>query len=400
MRTIGADMKTQGGLAVLAVAAMLLSSTACSRHANGAAGRPSLATDVGYVVVRPQDVPREVELAGRVTPYEISEVRPQVSGIIQKREFTEGSVVREGQTLYQIDASLYQAALDQAKANLASARAAAKSAQITVKRYEPLAKAQLLSQQDYTTAVAAARQASAAVEQAEAQLETARVNLRFTEVPAPISGRVGRSLVTVGALVTVGQANPLAVIQRLDPVFVDVQQSSADLLTLRHSLVEKGVDPDHAQVRLKLENGSDYGQTGSVEFAEAIVDQSTGTVTLRVRFPNPDGILLPGMFVRAVFAESVDKGAYLVPEAAVSRNADGDASVLLVGPENTVMQRRVKAERTEDTYWVVTEGLDPGDKVITEGTGKVHAGQLVRPVPAGSPQSLDPGGNGTRNGPS
>ena len=263
-------------------------------------------------------VPLLSELGGRTVAFETSEVRPQVNGLIRRRNFTEGSAVRQGQPLFQIDPSLYQAAVNQAAANLANARASAEAAQARAARYRPLAQIEAVSKQDYTDAAAQARQARANVAQTGAALQTARINLRYTAIPAPISGRIGRSLFTVGALVTANQADPLAVIQRIDPMYVDIQQSSADLLTLKRALASGGVTAGSTQVRLKLEDGSDYGYTGTVQFSEVVVDESTGTVTLRARFPNPQGVLLPGMFVQALFTQAVDSNVYLVPQPGAS----------------------------------------------------------------------------------
>lgn len=343
---------------------------------------------VGYVVVQTSAVPLTTELGGRTSAYHSSEVRPQVSGIIRRRYFTEGSVVHAGQPLYQIDPSLYRASTNEAQASLNSAKASAEAAKIKADRYRPLAEMQAVSKQDYTDAEATARQAAAAVAQSQAALQTAQINLKFTTVPAPISGRIGRSLFTEGALVTSSQTDPLAVIQQLDPIFVDIQQSSAALLALRRSLATNGVVPASADVRLKLEDGSDYGLIGKVEFSEEMVDPDTGTVTLRARFANPQGLLLPGMFVRAVFAQSIDTNAILVPQAGVTRDPTGNATVLVLGPNNKVIQRKVTADRAVGANWVVTAGLNPGDKVITEGTANAKPGVTVNPVPAGSPQNL------------
>lgn len=348
------------------------------------------APEVGYVVVQPGAVPLVTELAGRTSAYQTSEVRPQVSGLIKQRYFTEGAMVRKGEPLYQIDPSLYRASSDQAAANLASAQANAEATQIKADRYKPLAQEQAVAQQDYTDALAAARQAAATVKQNRAALESAQINLHFTTVPAPISGRIGRSLFTVGALVTASQTDPLAVIQQTDPMYVDIQQSSTDLLALRRSLAQGGVMPTTASVHLKLEDGSDYGYTGTVEFTEVTVDPSTGTVTLRARFPNPQGLLLPGMFVRATFAQAIDTNAFLVPEAGVAHDAKGNATVLVVGPDNKVVQKTITATRTQGAFWVVTSGLNPGDKVITEGTANAKIGAAVKPVAAGSPQKIGP----------
>nr|WP_235537009.1 efflux RND transporter periplasmic adaptor subunit [Sphingomonas sp. Root241] len=344
---------------------------------------------VGFVVVQPSNVPLVTELSGRVTAFQTSEVRPQVAGIVQRRFFTEGSIVRAGQTLYQIDPSLYQAQASEAEANLQSARATAEAARIRAERYRPLAKMEAVSQQDYTDAAAQARQAAAAVAQNSAQLRTAQINLRFTRVPAPITGRIGRSLFTEGALVTTNQADPLAVIQRLDPINVDIQQSSADMLSLRKALARGGLTPTTAVVRLRLEDGTEYGQTGTVEFSEVMVNENTGTVTLRARFPNPQGILLPGMFVRASFAQAIDTQAFLVPQAGLSRDPRGNATVYIVGPGNRAVARTVVAARTEGANWVVTQGLAPGDKVIVQGTANLRPDAEIRPVPYTAPQRIE-----------
>lgn len=354
--------------------------------------------EVGYVVVQQTSVPVVTELSGRTSAYQTSEVRPQVSGIIRRRLFVEGSLVHKGQTLYEIDPSLYRAATAQASANLASAQANAEATRIKAERYRPLADMEAVAKQDYTDAAAQARQAAAAVAQNRAALQTARINLNFTRVPAPITGRIGRSLFTEGALVTASQADPLTNIQRLDPIYVDIQQSSVDLLALRRALASGGAVPTTAVVRLKLEDGSDYGLTGTVEFAEAVVDAGTGTVTLRARFANPQGLLLPGMFVRASFAQSLDTSAYLVPQVAVSRDPKGNAMVYIVGPGNKAVARSVTASRVQGPNWIVTGGLNPGDKVITEGLGRLKPNDVVKPVPAGSPQRIDPSGKGGGKG--
>lgn len=346
---------------------------------------------VGFVVVQPTDVALVSTLPGRTVAFQSSEVRPQVSGVIQRRLFEEGAIVRRGQPLYQIDPSLYRAAVNQAAANVASSQATAEAARVRADRFRPLAEIEAVSRQDYTDAAATARQSAAAVEQNRAALETARINLRFTTVPAPITGRIGRSLFTVGALVTTSQADPLATIQQLDPIFVDIQQSAAALLGLRRSLAKDGVVPARAEVRLQLEDGSDYGATGTVEFSEVVVDQATGTVTLRARFPNPQGLLLPGMFVRASFAQAIDQRAFLVPQPAVSRSARGAATLYVIGPGDRAIERQVVAERAQGQYWVVTSGLNPGDRVITQGLlPTLRPGGVVRPVPAGAPNRVQP----------
>ncbi|WP_241656562.1 efflux RND transporter periplasmic adaptor subunit [Sphingomonas oligophenolica] len=345
---------------------------------------------VGYVTVAATDAAVVTELSGRTAAFESSDVRPQVNGIIRRRFFTEGGLVKQGQKLYEIDPRPYRAALNQAQANLASAQANAEATRIQAQRYKPLADIEAVSKQDYTNSVAQARQAQASVGQTKAALDSARVTLSFTTVPAPISGRIGRSLFTVGALVSASQTEPLAQIQRLDPMFVDIQQSSADILALRRSLAQGGTVPATAKVRLTLEDGSDYGYTGTLEFSEAIVDPQTGTVTLRARFPNPEGLLLPGMFVRAHLAQSINRRAILVPQQAVSRDPKGNATVIVVGPGNKAIQKTVKADRAQGGYWVVTEGLVPGEKVITQGLSKLQQGQPIKPVAADTPERIQP----------
>jgi membrane fusion protein (multidrug efflux system) len=363
--------------------------------------------EVGFVIVQAQNVPVINELGGRTVAFETSEVRPQVNGLVQQRLFTEGSYVKAGQPLYRIDARLYQAAANQQQANVANAQAAADAARARAARYRPLAEIEAVSQQEYTDAAAQARQAAAQVRQNQAALETARINLRFTTIRAPISGRIGRSLFTQGALVSNSQAEPLAVIQRVDPIFVDIQQSSAALTTLKRALASGGATPGSTQVRLALEDGSDYGYTGTVQFSEMTVNEATGTVTLRARFPNPQGTLLPGMFVQASFVQAVTPGAILVPQSALQRDLGGEAYVFIVGPANKAVRRNVAAERTYGTNWVVTGGLRPGDRVITQGLANLREGAPLKPVAASTPQRVAPrpaeqgaagGGGGGRSG--
>ncbi|NNM78637.1 efflux RND transporter periplasmic adaptor subunit [Sphingomonas sp. ID1715] len=390
--------------ATLLVAGCNSQSDSAQKGPGGSGGGRGGTPEVGYVVVQPTSVALTTELAGRTTPFAVSEVRPQISGVIQRRFFTEGSYVSAGQTLYQIDPRLTEAGQAQAQANLAASEATAEAARVRAERLRPLARMQAVSQQDYTDAAAQARQAQAAVNQQRAALRTAQVNLGFTRVPAPISGRIGRSLFTQGALVTANQTDPLATIQQLDPIFVDIQQSTGELLQLRRMLAQGNVMPAKAGVRLKLEDGSDYGLTGTIQFSEVVVDPGTGTVTLRASFPNPQGVLLPGMFVRAVFAQAVDSRAFLVPQQAVTRDPQGNATVLLVGPGNKAAMRKVAAERTQGAFWVVTAGLNPGDKVITQGVARARPGQPVKPVPENAPQRIDPnrvgpgGAGGARGG--
>jgi membrane fusion protein (multidrug efflux system) len=384
----------RGGIALLA-AMMVLSACGSSsddpsggRGGRGGRGGFGGPINVGYVVVQQGTAPIVQDLPGRVSAFQIADVRPQVNGVILRRMFQEGSIVRQGQTLYQIDPSIYNAAAAQAQANVQAARAQAEAARTLAARYKPLVQQQAISKQDYTNAVAQARQADAAVAQQTAALRTAQINQRYTRVPAPITGRVGLSNFTEGALVTSGQTQALTTITRLDPVYVDIQESASDLLNLRQSLAKGGAVPTSAQVHLILPDGSDYGFTGTVEFSEVVVDQTTGTVTIRARFPNPQSILLPGMFVRARFAQAIDTSAFLVPQQAVTRDPQGNATLWVVGPGNRAVQRTVIAERTQGPYWVVTQGLAAGEKVITQGTANLKDGAQIKPVLASTPQKV------------
>jgi membrane fusion protein (multidrug efflux system) len=381
-------------LSYLPALALLVALSACGAKP---AKKPARIPEVGYVTVTTQTVPLEIELPGRTTAYETSDVRPQVSGLIQERRFVEGSIVRKDQTLYQIDPSLYRAAVAQAEANVANAEAMQVDTAAKAARFKPLADIEAVAKQDYTDAQAAANQAVAQVALAKAALDTARINLRFTRIPAPISGRIGRSLVTTGALVTVGQTSPLSSIQRLDPIFVDIPQSSADLVALRRELSSGGATPSSAAVRLTLEDGSPYGSLGKIEFAEPVVDMNTGTVTLRATFPNPTGLLLPGMYVRARLSQATAQNAILAPQQGVSRDPRGNATVYLVGAGNKAVLRTIQANQTVGDKWLVTSGLAPGDKLIVEGLNNLKPNQPVRPVPAGSAPRPPPGTKSSGN---
>lgn len=372
---------------ILAAAALVSCSKSAAEPAGpGSQSRRPIA--VGYVVARASSVPIVQDLPGRVAAFEISEVRPQVSGIILRRLFQEGSIVHQGQTLYQIDPRIYRDAAAQASANLAGARASAQAANELVARYRPLTQLQFVSKQDYATALAQAGAANALVEQNAAALRTAQTNLHFTSVPAPITGRIGASVVTQGALVTAGQTDALTTITRLDPVYVDIQQAAADLLALRHSLARGGAEPTTAIVELLLPDGTVYPSKGTVQFSQVTVDQNTGAVTIRALFPNPQNVLLPGMFVKARFAQALNTQAFLVPQQGLSRNPQGEATVWVVGAGNRAMQRTVVADRTQGAFWVVTSGLAAGDRVITQGTTNLVPDALVRPVPADAPQRI------------
>ena len=370
-----------------AAVALCLFASACQNAGGDKAGKDRGPPEVGFRVMHSTTVALTTELPGRISAFQTAEVRPQITGLIQRRLFAEGSYVRAGQPLYQIDSSIYRATAAQAEANLASARANEAAAAARADRYRPLAAEQAIAQQDYTDALAAAKAARASINQTTAALSAARTHLRFTTVPAPISGRIGRSLLTEGALATSNQTGPLAVISVLDPVYVDLQQSAGDLLRLRKLLAAgNGAAPLSAEVRLKLDDGSDYGMAGRVEFSEVTSDPATGTVNLRARFANPQGLLLPGMFVRATIAQASQTGAFLVPQVALTRDPKGVAQVFVVGPDNKAIRKPVTAEHTQGDAWVVTEGLKDGDRVITQGIGKLKPGQPVNPVPESTPE--------------
>ena len=354
--------------------------TACGKENKREKDASKATPEVGYVVLKAESVPLNVELPGRTAAFETSEVRPQVSGIIQARLFTEGATVHAGDLLYRIDPRIYESAAGQARADLASAVATRDAARARAGRFAELAKSQVVSKQDLLDAQAAADAASASAERTRAALATAEINRKFTEVSAPITGRIGRSVVTTGALVSAGQAEPLTTIQRLDPIFVDIQQSSGVLLGLRRQLAGGGVTKASTAVTLILEDGSRYAQTGILQFAESMVDASTGTVTIRARFPNPDALLLPGMYVRAEFSPLEAHDAILAPQQAISRDVKGNATAMVVGQDSKAELRTLVADRTVGDQWLITSGLAPGDKLIVEGLGRVKAGQVVKPV--------------------
>jgi membrane fusion protein, multidrug efflux system len=357
--------------------------------------KPKPAPEVGYVVLKEESVPLRVELPGRTAAFETSEVRPQVSGIIKARLFTEGAAVHAGDVLYRIDPRIYESTANQARADLTSAEATRDAARARADRFAELAKSAVISRQDLLDAQAAADAASAATVRARAVLATADINRKFTEVSAPISGRIGRSVVTTGALVSAAQAEPLTTIQRLDPIFVDIQQSSSSLLALRRQLAEGGVTRASTSVTLVLEDGSRYSHEGVLQFAESVVDASTGTVTIRARFPNPDALLLPGMYVRAEFAPVEARAAILVPQQGISRDVKGDATALVVNTESKAELRKVVTERTVGDQWVVSSGLASGDRLIVEGLSKIKPGQSVKPV-ATNLANADGGGAAAR----
>ena len=371
----------------IGILAASLTLTGCGKK-KSAAPPPSGPPEVGIIVVKPQKTTLTTELSGRTVPHMIAEVRPQVSGIIKKRLFTEGSDVKAGQVLYQIDPASYEAAYASVKAAQARVEASLVTARLTEGRYRELVKIKAVSQQDYDNAFAGLKQAEAELAAAKAAVETARINLAYTKISAPISGRIGRSSVTVGALVTANQPASLATVQQLDSMFVDVTQSTADMLKLKQNLANGLLTKSGtAQVKLLLEDGSAYPLPGTLKFSEVTVDQSTGSVTLRAVFPNPKQSLLPGMFVRAILVQGVIENAILIPQRGVTRNPKGDAMVMTVGAEDKVEPRPIKVVQTVGDSWLVSDGLKTGDRVILEGLQKARPGTPVKTVPFGSAPS-------------
>ncbi len=353
----------------------------------GAAQQPQQppTPSVGFVTVAEQVVTLTNELPGRTSAYETSQVRPQVNGLVEARLFTEGDVVRQGEPLYRIDSSTYQAQAANARAALARARASIASSAALARRYGELVKINAIAKQDYENAQTTAAQAQADVAAQEAAVRTAQIDVARTTIRAPIAGRIGRSIYTTGALVTASQTDPLATIQRLDPIYVDIQQSSADLLKLRQQILSGQVARDGAaRVKLMLEDGTTYGPQGTLRFADVTVDPTTGSQIIRAQFPNPNGLLLPGMYVRAQLVEGTQAKAMLVPQRAVGRDERGNPTVMVVGADNKVAVRTLQTSRTIGDDWLVTGGVSPGDRVIVEG------GTMLRPGMAVVPKRWDP----------
>mgnify|MGYP002345053718 CR=1 FL=1 len=366
---------------LLAVLAAAFAGCGQDRPAAG----PAPESEVAVITIRPLPVTLSTVLPGRTSALLVSEVRPQVGGIIQKRLFREGMDVKEGEVLYQIDPATYQAAYDSARAALARAEAAVEPARLRAERYADLVKTNGVSRQDNDDAQAAYTQYVAEVASAKAALETARINLGYTRVTAPISGRIGRSSVTPGALVTANQAEALATVQKTDPVYVDVTQSTGELLRLRRALADgrlRKAGADGAKVKLLFEDGSAYPLEGALQFSDITVDPNTSVVTLRALFPNPQRDLLPGLYVRAVLEEGQNENAILVPQAAVTRDSKGNPTVLLVTAENTVERRSITVDRVVGSDWLVSGGLAAGDRVIVEGLQKVRPGGKVKATEA------------------
>lgn len=336
--------------------------------------------EVGVVTLKTEPLQVTTELPGRTSAFRIAEVRPQVSGIILKRNFTEGSDVEAGVSLYQIDPATYQAAYESAKGDLAKAQAAANISQMTLSRYQKLVGTKYISQQDFDTARADAQQTAAAVVAAKAAVETARINLAYTKVTSPISGRIGKSSVTEGALVQSGQATALSTVQQLDPIYVDVTQSSNDYLRLKQELANGTLKQENgkAKVELVTNDGVKYPQSGTLEFSDVTVDQTTGSITLRAIFPNKDMTLLPGLFVRAKLEEGTNPNALLVPQQGITRTPRGEATAMVVGEGDKVEVRTLTASQAIGDKWLVTDGLKAGDRVIITGLQKVRPGAQVK----------------------
>ncbi|OPY85746.1 MAG: Multidrug resistance protein MexA precursor [Smithella sp. PtaU1.Bin162] len=368
-------------LAALVVLAAGLILSGCSEQKKG---MPMPAPEVAFVTLQPKKVIMTNELSGRTSANLVAEVRPQVGGIIQKRLFTEGSDVEAGQALFQIDPAIYQASYDNARAALARSEAQLSTLQLKADRLRELLADKAVSQQDYDDAAAALKQVQADIQYGKATLETARINLQYTTIKAPISGRIGRSNITEGALVTAHQPTALATIQQMDPMYVDVTQSTAELMQLRRRFTEGRLERNGSvedKVRLILEDNTTYNREGTFKFRDVTVDPTTGSVILRLVFPNPQGVLLPGMFVRAVVEEGVNSKALLVPQQAVSRDTKGNPNVLLVDAQGKVEQRVLSVDRAIGDTWLVSSGLAPGDRVIVEGILKVRPGMLVKAIP-------------------
>ena len=371
------------GLVALSIVVIGLWTLAGCGNSTAKAPSHEASQEVTVVEVKPQRIAITTDLPGRTSAFLIAEVRPQVGGIIQNRFFTEGSDVRAGEVLYQIDPATYQAAYDSANAALARAEANVTSIRFRAERYKELVEIKAVSRQEYDDATAALKQAEAEIAASKAAVETARINLGYTRVTAPIAGRIGKSSVTVGALVTAGQGMPLATIQQIDPVYVDVTQSSASLLRLQQSMASGALKRDsasRAKVKLILEDGTPYAQEGTLQFQDVTVDQTTGSYILRIVFPNPKRTLLPGMFVRAILEEGVNEKALLVQQLGVSRDPKGNPLALVVDAENKVQQRMLVLDRTIGDKWLVSDGLAPGDRVVVEGIQKVKPGASVKVV--------------------
>jgi membrane fusion protein (multidrug efflux system) len=381
--SIGASGRATSRAARLVLAVVLVTAgAACQQRAHGPGAPPP--PEVGVAAVRSARVVFTTELPGRTAAYLVAEVRPQVNGIIQRREFVEGADVKADQLLYQVDPAPYKAAYDQTVAALAVAESDVPALRSRAERLKELLPIHAVGQQDYDDAASALARAEASVLAAKAAVETARVNLSYTPLKAPISGRIGRSSVTVGALVTAYQPTPLAVVQQLDPIYVDVTQASADILRLARAADSgrfKRGDAQARKVKLLLEDGTPYPIEGTLQFRDVSVEPTTGSVILRMVFPNPNRTLLPGMFVRAIVEEGVDEHAILAPQQGITRDPKGDPLAMVVNAAGKVEQRKIEVDRAIGADWVVTKGLAPDDRLIVEGRDRVRPGAMVRAVP-------------------
>lgn len=384
-------------LVIALLSGSLLLAGCDNKNSKQHAGQPAPIVDV--VTLKNTTLNITTDLPGRTSPFRIAEVRPQVGGIILKRHFVEGSDITAGVSLYQIDPATYQAAYESAKGDLAKAVASAEISRVTVNRYKPLLNTNYISKQDYDTAAANLSQAEASVVAAKAAVETARINLAYTKVTSPISGRIGKSTVTEGALVTTTQTSALATVQQLDPMYVDLTQSSNDYLRLKQELANGTLKQEHgkAQVSLLLDNGSLYAQAGTLEFSDVTVDQSTGSITLRAIFPNPEHTLLPGMFVRARLDEGTNNQALLVPQQAVTRTPRGEAITMVVGADNKVEQRTITTTEARGNQWLVTQGVTAGERVIVSGLQKIKPGVVVEVKEAADKTATEQSGPSTNN---
>ncbi|WP_417590443.1 efflux RND transporter periplasmic adaptor subunit [Parasphingorhabdus sp.] len=366
---------------------------------NATDNRANAEIAVGYVDITQENITLETELSGRVSASVTSEVRPQITGIIQKMLFKEGSVVRAGQPLYQIDSATYRASYNQTSAALKNARIALAAAEAKARRYESLGDIEAVSKQDRDDVLAEARQARAAVELAQANLQSNAINLRYTSIKAPISGRIGASAYTKGALVTASQSEPLATILQLDPIYVTIQQSAAQILRLRKALANGNVFPATADVSIVLEDASVYPIKGQLQFSEPVVDETTGTVTLRATVANPQALLLPGMYVTAVLPEAEVQGAILAPQQGVKRSATGKSTAYVIDKDGKAAKRTLAVDRAIGNKWLVTSGLKAGDKLIVEGLDKIKEGVSLKPVKlklpegSGAPTVIENGSN-------
>ena len=357
--------------------------TGCDQAADSQQASAPQAVPVGVITLKSQALTLKKELPGRISAFQIAEIRPQVSGIVQSRLFKEGAQVKQGQALYQIDPATFEADLAASEAAVARAEASIASTKSKASRYSELLKIKAVSQQDFDEADAAQKQAQAELLTAKAQLKSAQINLDYSHVSSPISGQISKSSVTVGALVSANQTTALATVTQLDPIYVDLTQSSNELTQLKKAISSGSLSVDsqsQTDVELQMEDGSTYPLKGTLQFSEVTVDPSTGSVTLRAKFPNPDKLLLPGMYARASVVEGVKQNAILVPQRGVSRNTKGEPTAMVVSKENTVENRVLKVDRTIGSNWLVTDGLSDGDKVIIEGLQKIRPGAPVTPT--------------------